>query len=165
MSRNITVTVPDELSEKMNTMTDVNWSGVTRDCIERYIEARTNPPVADAIIKMVAKKSVDYKEGFNFVVDNIDKIEVATLEEIAFGHGENTARDLDKLVRMIDYNLGKQLFGCSGEDEDNCHFYWLKSLNFIQGMEEAASKIVVDAENYTHDGKHSSKKENKEALS
>jgi len=40
MPKNVTISVPDDLAEKMEKMQDVNWSGVCREAIVDYIAAR-----------------------------------------------------------------------------------------------------------------------------
>lgn len=152
MSRNITVTVPDELSEKMNTMTDVNWSGVTRDCIERYISARTNPSLGDAVSKIRTKKEADYQDGFNFVVNNIDKLTVNALEEIACNSKYKHEEKLFDILYEIDKSLIEGMLDTKpiDEEKDEYEVFYTKSLNFVIGMKVAASNILDQSEIYKH---------------
>ena len=40
MPRNITVNVSDELAKRMDKFPEVNWSAVTRECIDQYLLKR-----------------------------------------------------------------------------------------------------------------------------
>ncbi len=84
MTKNITVGLSDEIVTRMEQLKDVNWSAVTRDCIEQYIKQRTAGSLEKAIEKVKAKRSNDFKNGYEFIVSNVDNINVNALEEIAF---------------------------------------------------------------------------------
>ena len=40
MTKSITANIPDELHERMKEYPEVNWSAVTREAIENYIQMR-----------------------------------------------------------------------------------------------------------------------------
>jgi hypothetical protein len=41
MTKNITISIPDELSEKMGVFPEVNWSEICRQGIDKYVDAHT----------------------------------------------------------------------------------------------------------------------------
>lgn len=41
MAKNITISIPDELSEKMGAFPEVNWSEICRQSIDKYVDAHT----------------------------------------------------------------------------------------------------------------------------
>lgn len=48
MAKNITISIPDELSEKMGAFPEVNWSEICRQSIDNYIHGRMPPGDAGA---------------------------------------------------------------------------------------------------------------------
>jgi len=52
MVKNVTVQVGDELERKMKEITDVNWSDVVRECLERYCSTRQSLTVGALAQKM-----------------------------------------------------------------------------------------------------------------
>jgi len=139
MSRNITVTVPDELSEKMNNMIDVNWSGVTREAIEKYIKGRDLPIVAYAIEKVKEKKDADFREGYDFIIDNIDEISIPVLQEICTASRNNHEH---KLMMLLDEDISEQILDIKDNDEGVADVYYTVSVNFILGMSVAAEQLL-----------------------
>ena len=65
MTKNMTLTIPDEIIEKMNKLTEVNWSAVARDAIEKYIEARKEPEIAPILERLTEEKNKQYAKGFS----------------------------------------------------------------------------------------------------
>ena len=84
MVKNITVGISNELSESMELFNEVNWSAITRDCIEQYIKQRTSEGFENAIAQIKSKKSNEFKAGFEFLLRKIEKIDLGVLEYIAY---------------------------------------------------------------------------------
>ena len=52
MPKNVTISVPDDLAEKMEKMQDVNWSGVCREAIANYIMVRAPAEKSEMIERL-----------------------------------------------------------------------------------------------------------------
>ncbi|MDR6221608.1 hypothetical protein [Methanococcoides alaskense] len=83
MVKNITVGISDELSNKMEEFKEVNWSAITRLCIERYINQRSSDRLENALAEVQSKKDIEFKQGFNFLLANIKKVNLDKLEYVA----------------------------------------------------------------------------------
>ena len=83
MVKNITVGISDELSSKMDEFKEVNWSAITRTCIEKYINQRSSDLFEKAIAEVQSKKDIEFKSGFNFLLANIKKVNLDDLEFVA----------------------------------------------------------------------------------
>ncbi len=127
MTRNITVGISDELIERMNTLTDVNWSAVTRDCIEQYIKQRTSEGLEIAISKVRSKRSTVFASGFEFLIKNIDKFDISTLEKIVEWQSADNA-DLVALIHELE--PGFEALGIK------------ITLDFKNGMRSAARELL-----------------------
>jgi Arc/MetJ-type ribon-helix-helix transcriptional regulator len=148
MTKNITVGIPDELAKRMDELTEVNWSAVTRDCIEQYLKQRTAENLEKIIAKVKQKRSNDFKKGYEFVLKNIDNFELPELEEIAWPDQdkEKYAVRLYQLFiqrRLATRTLIKTLLRYT-EDEygDVTDIKFIISSEFLKGMHEAAKEIV-----------------------
>lgn len=82
MVKNITVGISDELSAKMDEFKEVNWSAITRICIENYINQRSSNKFEAAFASVQFKKSLEFKKGFDFFIDRIEVIDFNDLEYI-----------------------------------------------------------------------------------
>jgi hypothetical protein len=144
MTKNITVGLSDEIVTRMEQLKDVNWSAVTRDCIEQYIKQRTAGSLEKAIEKVKAKRSNDFKNGYEFIVSNVDNINVNAIEEIAFPSEEDNEV---KLYDMIRSSLAHKILGYT-EDEggDIRSIYYIISNDYIKGMQEAAKELLKRSE-------------------
>ncbi|MDY0387300.1 MAG: hypothetical protein RBT65_09270 [Methanolobus sp.] len=83
MVKNITVGISDELSSKMDDFKEVNWSAITRICIEKYINQRLSDQFEKAITEIQSKKDIEFKRGFNFLLANIKRVNLDDLEFVA----------------------------------------------------------------------------------
>ncbi|WP_135604816.1 hypothetical protein [Methanococcoides sp. NM1] len=83
MVKNITVGISDELSNKMEEFKEVNWSAITRLCIERYISQRSSDKFEKALAEVQFKKDIEFKQGFDFLLANIKKVNFDKLEYVA----------------------------------------------------------------------------------
>ena len=63
MTKNITLSMPDEMAKEMEKMSEVNWSAVARKCIERYIERRRNPDISSLLEELQRQQGEDYVNG------------------------------------------------------------------------------------------------------
>ena len=83
MVKNITVGISDELSSRMDEFKEVNWSAITRICIEKYINQRSSDRLENAVAEVQSKKDTEFKSGFNFLLNNIKKVNLDDLEFVA----------------------------------------------------------------------------------
>jgi hypothetical protein len=61
---NLTISVPDELKNEMDKLTEVNWSEVSRNAISAYIEQRKNPtPILDVVVRDARLDPYAYDTG------------------------------------------------------------------------------------------------------
>ncbi|CAG0996689.1 hypothetical protein FLAV_02650 [Flavobacteriales bacterium] len=148
MTKNITVGIPDELAKRMDELSEVNWSAITRDCIEQYIKQRKADNLEAIIAKVKEKRGQEFKKGYEFILKNIDGLELPGLEKIAspdqdkekhacglykiFYHAPLPTRTLIK--KLITYT----------EDQygDVTDIEFIISSEFLKGMQEAAKEIV-----------------------
>lgn len=144
MTKNITVGIPDELAKRMDELTDVNWSAVTRECIEQYIKQRTAGNLESIIEKVKLKRSHDFKNGYEFIIKNVDKIGLLEIEEIVYPDEEKHEQRLYEFLKQSPENrkLNRKLFGFE-EDEygDVTNIHFIVSSDFLRGMHEAANEI------------------------
>ncbi len=71
--KTLTVSITDEqLINKMDAMQDVNWSGVAKKYITRYIERRLQPDVSAILDKLEKEKGREYVNGRMKADDIID---------------------------------------------------------------------------------------------
>lgn len=144
MAKNITVGISDELSARMDELTEVNWSAVTRECIEQYIKQRTSGDLEQIIAKIKQKRSIDFKNGYEFVIRNVDHFGLPELEEIAYPDEEKHAKRLFELVnRKSSRMLFRKILSYEDEDDkEEPNVYFIVSSEFLKGMQEAAKEIL-----------------------
>lgn len=82
MVKNITVGISEELSAKMDEFKEVNWSAITRICIENYINKRSSNKIEAAVAAIQSKKSVEFKKGFDFFIERIEFMDYSDIEYI-----------------------------------------------------------------------------------
>lgn len=63
MTRNITLSISDDVASQMDTMPEVNWSSVARQSIIQYIEVRKNPDISELLEKLQQQKGEEYMKG------------------------------------------------------------------------------------------------------
>jgi hypothetical protein len=62
--KTITISITDEeLINQIDSMQDVNWSAVTKACIQRYIERRLQPDISVILDKLEQEKGQEYVNG------------------------------------------------------------------------------------------------------
>jgi len=63
MTKNITLSLSDDLATQMEAMPEVNWSSVARTCIIQYVEVRKNPDISSLLEKLQKQKGEEYVNG------------------------------------------------------------------------------------------------------
>lgn len=63
MTKNITLSISDDISKDMEEMSEVNWSAVARKCIKQYIQIRKNPDISSLLEELQRQKGEDYAKG------------------------------------------------------------------------------------------------------
>ena len=144
MTKNITVGISDELSKRMDELTEVNWSAVTRECIEQYIKQRTAGDLEQIIAKVKQKRGEEFKKGYEFIIRNVDNLELPELEEIAHLDANRAARLYDILSNRPNPNnmLIEKLFTITKELVIGTIIEFIVSSEFLKGMQEAAKEII-----------------------
>lgn len=147
MTKNITVGIPDELAKRMDELSEVNWSAITRDCIEQYIKQRKADNLESIIAKVKEKRGQEFKKGYEFILKNIEGLELPGLEKIASPDQDKekyawglytlfykaplpTRTLIDKLVTHTEDQFG------------NVDIEFIISSEFLKGMQEAAKELV-----------------------
>ncbi len=164
MTRNITVGISDELIERMNTLTDVNWSAVTRNCIENYIKQRSAEGLESAISIVRSMRDKDFANGYEYVLKNSKKFTLGGLQEFhdgkwnlkKFENREITCQE--DAEEEFDYKRYEQIFLSTNpdlrelgllmnvigeEDEEGDRTVGLITISrdFMKGMMEAANEL------------------------
>ncbi|WP_096203799.1 hypothetical protein, partial [Candidatus Methanoperedens nitratireducens] len=148
MTRNITVGISDELLKRMDELTDVNWSAVTRDCIEQYIKQRTVGNLEPIIAKVKQKRGEEFKKGYEFVIKNVENLGLPELEEIAYPD-EDKEKYSVRLYHLLYHRplqtrmlIEKLLTLTENEFGEVTDVKFIVSSEFLKGMQEAAKEIV-----------------------
>jgi hypothetical protein len=82
--KNITVSVPDELAERMKKLSDVNWSEVCRRAIASYIDIRLEPNIEAIVSRLGEERNEEYKKGYKLAYEFVREkpyTEIAKLVE------------------------------------------------------------------------------------
>lgn len=91
MGKNVTVYLPDEVAQKMETLPEVNWSEICRKAITDYIEARTETDLTSVISRLKNERKTDYTKGELAIYEDVaPKLSIQDLEYYASRVDENT---------------------------------------------------------------------------
>ncbi len=107
----------------MDKLNDVNWSAVTRECIEQYIKQRTSGDLDQIIEKVKQKRGEEFKKGYEFIIKNINLLGLPELTEIAYPDEE---KHPERLYEFFRQNRSSRLFGqklLSYEEDENGKMY------------------------------------------
>ena len=63
MTKNLTLSLPDELDKSMNKFPEVNWSAVARDAIETYVRLREKPDLGPLVERLIQSRGRKYVSG------------------------------------------------------------------------------------------------------
>ncbi len=121
MAKNLTISFPDELYEKMSKFNDVNWSAVARNAIEDYLERRTEPDLEPILEKLTKEKGDEYSKGVKKATEIYKKENYAKLDEL-FSEYYKRCENNDHAVEVQ---------GESGLSRDDILLEVLKSKRFL----------------------------------
>lgn len=79
----------------------------------------------------------DYKDGFDFVIENAGQIGVGGLEKLSEPSFENEIYE-----RITNRKITDKIFGCIYYEQDIADIHFIVSNDFVKGMREAA-KILL----------------------
>ena len=82
MPKNITLSIPDDLSAQMDALAEVNWSAVARQSIEDYVNRRKDPEMGPLIEKLKKEKDSEYRDGIAKIVESFQNKSYDTVEII-----------------------------------------------------------------------------------
>lgn len=86
MGKNVTIYLPDETAQKMEKLSEVNWSEICRKAINDYIETRTQTDLSSIIMRLKAERKTDHTKGEILVYEEIaPKLSLKDLEHYATG--------------------------------------------------------------------------------
>ncbi|MBP2030317.1 hypothetical protein J2755_001251 [Methanohalophilus levihalophilus] len=134
MVKNITVGISDELSSRMDEFKEVNWSAITRICIEKYMNQRSSDQFEKAISEVQSKKDIEFKNGFNFLLYNIKKVSLDDLEFVA--NFEVTDPDEQDTLHRNLTKIANEIY--PGIDEPI-------NTSFLYGMQSSAKEVLKRA--------------------
>jgi transcription elongation factor GreA-like protein len=150
--KNINTTISDEIAEKMEKFPDVNWSAVTRNCIEQYIKQRTSEGLEEALSKIEKMKGREFKKGYEFVIQNSEAIGLAALEEINDPYhdpdADEDAHEHEKLLldKILSRDIGDIILRYDKHNRYGKHIVenvrYKVSSSFREGMREAAKSLL-----------------------
>jgi hypothetical protein len=63
LTKNLTLSLPDELGEALAKFPEVNWSAVARDSIESYVKLREKPDLAEVVQLLIDQRGTEYTRG------------------------------------------------------------------------------------------------------
>jgi hypothetical protein len=86
LGKNVTIYLPDETAQKMEKLSEVNWSEICRKAINDYIETRTQTDLSSIITRLKNEHKTDYTKGEILVYEEIaPKLSLKDLEHYATG--------------------------------------------------------------------------------
>jgi len=91
MGKNVTIYLPDEVAQKMETLPEVNWSEICRKAITDYIEARTQTDLTSIITRLKNESRTDFTKGKLVIYEEVaHKLSIEDLEKYASRIDEDT---------------------------------------------------------------------------
>ena len=91
MGKNVTVYLPDEVAQKMDTLPEVNWSEICRNAITDYIQTRTQTDLTSIITRLRSEGKTDYTKGKLLIYEDVaPKLSIEDLEHTAKGVDRDT---------------------------------------------------------------------------
>jgi hypothetical protein len=81
-SRNITLTVPEELAKSMSKFPEVTWSQVAREAIESYVKMREEPDLAPLLQRMAKEKTKEYIVGLAYARELSEKLSYSEFSKL-----------------------------------------------------------------------------------
>ncbi len=86
MGKNVTIYLPDETAQKMEKLSEVNWSEICRKAINDYIETRTLTDLSSIISRLRNERKTDYTRGEILVYEEVaPNLSLKDLEHYATG--------------------------------------------------------------------------------
>jgi hypothetical protein len=83
VGKNITIYLPEDVAEKMETFSEVNWSEICRRAVLDYIQTRSQIDLAPIIERLKKERNTDYKQGqITIYKEIIPKLSWKTLEQL-----------------------------------------------------------------------------------
>jgi hypothetical protein len=102
MGKNVTIYLPDDVAEKMESFPEVNWSEVCRRAVLEYIQIRSQVDLGPIIERLKKERNVDFKEG-----------QITMYKEII---PKLSWKDFELWRTRVDRNLIEQQHGPFGEE-------------------------------------------------
>jgi hypothetical protein len=99
MTKTITVGVPDDLGKRMEKLNEVNWSAVTRDCIEQYVVGREKPELKDILEKLRKEKGDEYAKGVKAAKERAKSVSYAQLEPAWMSFVRRLGSEQEKAIK------------------------------------------------------------------
>lgn len=135
MGKNISIYISDELAEKMENLSEVNWSEVARKGIEDYVETRTHVNIAPILSRLKKEKTELYNQGYKYGMDTAKEIEFLRLERFATSDLRGYWRGLD------DYVVDPGTAICAALEKVGVHPPFKTNNTFLQGVKDALLEV------------------------
>lgn len=100
----------------------------------------------NAISKLKEMRSTEFKMGYDFIIQNIEQLGLAAIEEIGYPREENHEVIL---YDMLPLDLADEILGYRENDNEFAKVYYIVSSDFIRGMTVAAKKLLEKSKEVT----------------
>jgi len=97
MAKNRTLSLPDKLSERMEKLSEVNWSEVARNAFEEYLNIRKEPEISDIIERLTKEKNKQYAIGFAAASNIAKKLNYEKFIEIFIDYDIHLEKEEDRI--------------------------------------------------------------------
>ena len=121
MPKNLTLSIPDELANKMDKFGEVNWSAVAREGIEVYVKRRSDPAVVATLERLGKERDALYESGRQSAQGLVRRLKYPQLETVFDSMGK-THQDLKHNMELWDFYFGGIPQVCLAEKDSPAFF-------------------------------------------
>lgn len=138
MPKNVTVAVPDDLANEMETLPEVNWSEVARTAFKRYITLRRHPDISSILEFLEKQKGEEYVNGRIFAEELVKKIGYREFNLLLQEYGERVDKE-----RNI-FNIARVLPSSRILSNEEIMIQLLREREYIAEASESFSSGLID---------------------
>lgn len=111
MGKNVTIYLPDDVAEKMESFPEVNWSEICRKAINDYIETRSHVDLGPIIERLKKERNDNYRKGQLFMYSEV-------IPKLSWEYIEFLRKRIDiKLLQEEPGPLGEEPLGPVGAEQ------------------------------------------------
>lgn len=107
---------------------------------EQREKEKKSSGLESAISKAKQMRNADFEKGFNFIVENLEQLGLAALEELAYPDGEFHEIILFDSIPTLE--MAEEILGYREIDNQFMNIHYIVSNNFIQGLNAAAKELL-----------------------